>query len=127
MHDAEANTSKYQLWLDARAREQAKWPCTDRGTPTVDNQSTPPSTSRQTPSTSVVHTTSASVLPTQKRQHSESHGTTTDAGADDQVANEGTRWLRQQAWYVGDGWMSRLIVISYPAAMAFVIRALSVQ
>ncbi|KAI5985038.1 hypothetical protein EDD15DRAFT_1648214 [Pisolithus albus] len=38
MYDAGANTSKHQLWLDARASEQAKWPCTDRGTPTVDNQ-----------------------------------------------------------------------------------------
>ncbi|KIK14628.1 hypothetical protein PISMIDRAFT_687821, partial [Pisolithus microcarpus 441] len=36
MYDAGANTPKYQLWLDARAKEQAKWPCTDRGTPTVD-------------------------------------------------------------------------------------------
>ncbi|KAI6019392.1 hypothetical protein PISMIDRAFT_615742 [Pisolithus microcarpus 441] len=38
MYDAGANTSKYQLWLDARAREQAKWSGTDRGTPTVDDQ-----------------------------------------------------------------------------------------
>ncbi|KAI6000060.1 hypothetical protein EDD15DRAFT_1885257 [Pisolithus albus] len=105
MYDAGANTSKHQLWLDARASEQAKWPCTDRGTPTVDNQ----------------------VLPAQKQKLSESHGATTDVGADDQVANGGTRWLRRQAWYGADGWVSLLVVISYPAVMAFVIRALSVQ
>ncbi|KAI6000067.1 hypothetical protein EDD15DRAFT_1886354 [Pisolithus albus] len=38
MYDAGANTSKYQLWLDARATEQAKWACTDRSTSTVDDQ-----------------------------------------------------------------------------------------
>ncbi|KAI6019335.1 hypothetical protein PISMIDRAFT_678996 [Pisolithus microcarpus 441] len=106
MYDAGANTSKYQLWLDARAREQAKWPCTDRNT----------------------STTAASVLLqtiTQKRKLSESHGT--DAGADDKVANRSTRGLRRQAWYGGDGWVSRLVVISYMVAMVFVIRALPVQ
>lgn len=54
MLDAAANISKYQLWLSARARERAKWPGTNRGTPTVDNQATIPSESRQTPSTSAV-------------------------------------------------------------------------
>ncbi|KAI5985045.1 hypothetical protein EDD15DRAFT_1649301 [Pisolithus albus] len=38
MYDAGANTSKYQLWLDARATEQAKWACTDRSTSIVDDQ-----------------------------------------------------------------------------------------
>ncbi|KAI6000080.1 hypothetical protein EDD15DRAFT_1888153 [Pisolithus albus] len=28
MYDAGANTSKHQLWLNARARERAKWRCT---------------------------------------------------------------------------------------------------
>ncbi|KAI5985059.1 hypothetical protein EDD15DRAFT_1651020 [Pisolithus albus] len=69
MYDAEANTSKYQLWHDARAREQAKWPSTDRGAPTVDNQVLPPALA-------------------ENRKHSESHGT--DAGANDEVA--GVRW-----------------------------------
>ncbi|KAI6019368.1 hypothetical protein BKA83DRAFT_687792 [Pisolithus microcarpus] len=49
MYDAGANTSKYQLWLDARAREQAKWSGANRGIPTMDDQGTTPSTSRQTP------------------------------------------------------------------------------
>ncbi|KIK19989.1 hypothetical protein PISMIDRAFT_682743 [Pisolithus microcarpus 441] len=106
MYDAEANTSKYQLWLDARAREQAKWPCADTGTATVDSQV-------------------LSQTPTEKRKLSESHGT--DAGADDEVANRSTRGLGRQAWYGGDGWVFRLMVISCPAAMVLVIRALSVQ
>ncbi|KIK23740.1 hypothetical protein PISMIDRAFT_436714 [Pisolithus microcarpus 441] len=128
MYDAGANTSKYQLWLDARAREQAKWPRTDRGTSTIDDQGTTPSTSHQSPSSSIIHTTSVAVLPqtsTQKGKLSESHGT--GAGADDELANRSTRRLRRQAWYGGDGWVSRLIVISYPAALVFVIRALSIQ
>ncbi|KAI6019376.1 hypothetical protein PISMIDRAFT_687799 [Pisolithus microcarpus 441] len=76
MYDAGANTLKYQLWLDARAREQVKWPCTDRGTSTIDDQGTTPSTSHQSPSSSIIHTTSVSVLPqtsTQKGKLSESH------------------------------------------------------
>ncbi|KAI6019326.1 hypothetical protein PISMIDRAFT_436471 [Pisolithus microcarpus 441] len=48
MYDAGANTSKHQLWLDARARGQAKW-SGDRGIPAMDDQGTTPSTSRQTP------------------------------------------------------------------------------
>ncbi|KAI6000063.1 hypothetical protein EDD15DRAFT_1886228 [Pisolithus albus] len=106
MYDAGANTSKYQLWLDARAREQAKWPSTDRGTPTIDDQASPRTS-------------------TQKGKLSESHGV--DARADDELTNRSKRRLRRQAWYGGDGWVSRFIVISYPAALVFVIRALSVQ
>lgn len=97
MYDAGANSSKYQLWLDARAREQAKWSSTNKGTPTVANQGTTPSTSRQTPPASVVHTTAASVLPqtpTRKRRLSQSHGT--NAGADDEVASTDTRRLKRQ-------------------------------
>ncbi|KAI6159005.1 hypothetical protein EDD17DRAFT_934020 [Pisolithus thermaeus] len=51
MYDAGAKTSKYQLWLDARAREQARWSGTNSGSPTIGDQGTTPSTSRQTPST----------------------------------------------------------------------------
>ncbi|KAI6102877.1 hypothetical protein F5141DRAFT_235953 [Pisolithus sp. B1] len=54
MYDAGANTSKYQLWLVARAREQAKWSGTSRGIPTLGDQGTAPSTSLQTPSTPAV-------------------------------------------------------------------------
>ncbi|KAI6143523.1 hypothetical protein EDD17DRAFT_1795641 [Pisolithus thermaeus] len=103
MYDAGANTSKHQLWLDARATEQAKWSGTNSDTPTMDNQGTTPSTSRQTPSASVVHTAGASVLPqtlTRKRRLSESLGT--DAGADDEVANTDMGRLRWGAQYEGD-------------------------
>ncbi|KAI6101075.1 hypothetical protein EV401DRAFT_2027800 [Pisolithus croceorrhizus] len=54
MYDAGADISKYQLWLDAQAREQAKWSGTNRGTPTLDDQGTTPSASRQAPSTAAV-------------------------------------------------------------------------
>ncbi|KAI6018957.1 hypothetical protein BKA83DRAFT_4309851 [Pisolithus microcarpus] len=115
MYDAGANTSKYQLWLDARAREQA-------------NGQVQIGMGQQSFSPSVVHTPSVSVLAqtlTEKRKLSESHGT--DAGADDEVANRSAGGLGRQAWYGGDGWVSRRMVISCPAAMVFVIRVLSVQ
>ncbi|KAI6101063.1 hypothetical protein EV401DRAFT_2027633 [Pisolithus croceorrhizus] len=51
MYDAGANTSKHQLWLEARAAEQAKWSGTNNGSPTIGDQGATPSTSRQTPST----------------------------------------------------------------------------
>ncbi|KAI6163924.1 hypothetical protein EDD17DRAFT_405556 [Pisolithus thermaeus] len=54
MYDAGADISKYQLWVDGRAREQAKWSGTNRGTPTLDDQGTTPSASRQAPSTAAV-------------------------------------------------------------------------
>ncbi|KAI6135423.1 heterokaryon incompatibility protein-domain-containing protein [Pisolithus croceorrhizus] len=38
MYDAGAKTSKYQLWLDARAREQARWSGTNSGSPTIGDQ-----------------------------------------------------------------------------------------
>ncbi|KIK23725.1 hypothetical protein PISMIDRAFT_678970 [Pisolithus microcarpus 441] len=53
MLDAEANTSKYQLWLEARAIGQAKFSGTNRGTLTLDTHGRTPSTSRQALSTSV--------------------------------------------------------------------------
>ncbi|KAI6106436.1 hypothetical protein EDD16DRAFT_1629058 [Pisolithus croceorrhizus] len=98
MYDAGTNTSKYQLWLDARARGQTKWSATNRGISTTINQGTAPNTSRQTPPTSEVHTAAASLspqTPTRKRKLSESRST--DAGADDEVANWNTWRLRRLA------------------------------
>ncbi|KAI5995251.1 hypothetical protein EDC04DRAFT_1214029 [Pisolithus marmoratus] len=55
MFDAGAGTSKHDLWLAARAAEQAKWSGTARHTSTIDTHpGNPGSTSCQTPSTSVV-------------------------------------------------------------------------
>ncbi|KIN93734.1 hypothetical protein M404DRAFT_35793 [Pisolithus tinctorius Marx 270] len=51
MLDARAGTSKHQLWLAARAAEQAKW---SRDTTAVDDPGSAPSTSSQPPSASVV-------------------------------------------------------------------------
>ncbi|KAI5984916.1 hypothetical protein F5J12DRAFT_62720 [Pisolithus orientalis] len=51
MLDAGASTSKHQLWLAARAAEQAKW---SWDTPAVDDPGSVPSTSNQPPSASVV-------------------------------------------------------------------------
>ncbi|KAI6145914.1 hypothetical protein BKA82DRAFT_2284985 [Pisolithus tinctorius] len=51
MLDAGAGTSKHQLWLAARAAEQAKW---SRDTTAVDDPGSAPSTSSQPPSASVV-------------------------------------------------------------------------
>ncbi|KAI5986983.1 hypothetical protein F5J12DRAFT_574661 [Pisolithus orientalis] len=51
MFDAGAGTSKHQLWLAARAAEQAKW---SRDTHVVDDPGSAPSTSSQPPSASVV-------------------------------------------------------------------------
>ncbi|KAI5998282.1 hypothetical protein EDD15DRAFT_314347 [Pisolithus albus] len=48
MLDAGANTSKHQLWL-ARARERAKWPGINRGSPTIANQDATTSMSCQNP------------------------------------------------------------------------------
>ncbi|KAI5994809.1 hypothetical protein EDD15DRAFT_764640 [Pisolithus albus] len=76
MYDAGAKTSKYQLWLDARAREQAEWSSTNEGTPTIAKQ--------------VLLQT-----PTRKRRLSQSHGT--NAVVDDEVASTDTRRLKRQA------------------------------
>ncbi|KAI5984919.1 hypothetical protein F5J12DRAFT_62920 [Pisolithus orientalis] len=48
MLDAGAGTSKHQLWLAARAAEEAKWSSTTRDTPTINNNGSTPDTSTQT-------------------------------------------------------------------------------
>ncbi|KAI6106619.1 hypothetical protein EDD16DRAFT_165917 [Pisolithus croceorrhizus] len=53
--DAGADVSRHELWLSARAAEQARWRRVLRGDPIVDNQETGLSTSPEAPSTSTVH------------------------------------------------------------------------
>ncbi|KAI5992015.1 hypothetical protein F5J12DRAFT_897383 [Pisolithus orientalis] len=54
MFDAGAGTSKYQLLLDVRATEQAKWSGATISRDTTNTNTQGPSTSSQTPSASVV-------------------------------------------------------------------------
>ncbi|KAI6143518.1 hypothetical protein EDD17DRAFT_86032 [Pisolithus thermaeus] len=110
MYDAGANTSKYQLWLDARAREQAKWLGTNWGTPTMDNRGTTPSTSHHIPSTPVTHTAAAPVLPqTLTRKETTQESQSTNESVDDEVAYTDMRRLKTSR-------CPRLIVISYLVA-----------
>ncbi|KAI6106617.1 hypothetical protein EDD16DRAFT_1899369 [Pisolithus croceorrhizus] len=55
MLDAGAGVSRHELWLTARAAEQAKWRRVLRDDPIVDAQKTALNTSPEAPSTSIIH------------------------------------------------------------------------